>query len=229
MPVQQKDVLDRITHVNIVHGVCGFVSVMTAMYERKKITFSNDTLEDIVAKRDIKQFIYTHIVEYLKKIQTAAPELITKINNFTQLFGGPYSSFTCQQYIDNNATTWTKDDISIAIPPDVVVDYIKRMFNISNVVKLNSSQKNKWGIGNSIIGFGDGDTEADIKHYTYRDRGEHIYNYGQDRSHTETVVVDKKTGSTKTIKVNTIKGYIEHCSYDSRWKNGAREVVHIRL
>ncbi len=161
MPDPDQDILDGITFVNKAHGVCGFVSVMTAMYERKKIKFPDDIEVDIIMQWDIKKYIYKHIGAYLDRLEKEEPTLLIKINEFTQTFGGLFSKFTCKSYKNKKV----KEDISIAIPPDVVVDYLKRMFGISNAVKLDRTQKAKWHTGNAIIGFGDGVKEVDIKHY----------------------------------------------------------------
>jgi hypothetical protein len=162
-------------------GICGFTSSLYALYQ------NNPTQRQKLAKGGrTSTRMLAEIKTYLRLLQAEKEtELLSAIQTFTRSFGGIFSSFTIPGYIEainrvgETGVANTGDrKYSIAIPPDGVVDYLRRVcgFNNATIVALDSPATEY------VMGVSKPDRPAHLynrlAHYMYALNGT-IYSWGQ--------------------------------------------------
>jgi len=168
-------------------GVCGFTSCLYAMYEM------NPAARAMLINAPQAWCVVYEIEEYLETLSRAGESrLLSLIEGFTRSFNG-YGDFTVNNYIKYIRTSWDKyatvnskdlnkkiiDDakFSIGMPPEVVVDYLKRMWKRDAKFQFTSSTED------GIVGVKD-PADKDmwmydgLRHYLYQKNGK-IYSWGE--------------------------------------------------
>ena len=113
--------IDNMGIVNADHGICGFTSSLYALYTRSPRAGLAGAAVDTRMMAEIKT--------YLMLLKAAGRlDLLTQIKEFTSSFPG-YASFTIDGYIQkiNQSVDTGVTDFSIALPPNVVIDYLQRV------------------------------------------------------------------------------------------------------
>lgn len=113
--------IDNMGVVNSRHGICGFTSSLYALYTRSpRASLSSGARVDTRMMAEIKTYLNMLKAE-------GRSDLLSAIKDFTTSFPG-YGGFTIDGYIQkiNNAVILGVSDFSIAMPPDAVVDYLRR-------------------------------------------------------------------------------------------------------
>ncbi len=176
--------MDDMGKLNSGWGICGFTSSLYALYQNSptqqlKLAQGGRTSTMMLAE----------IKTYLKMLQAdERTDILQGIQTFTRTFGGIFSSFTIEGYIEEinkigrTGVADTRDaKYGIAMPPDGVVDYLKRVcaFNSAKLVDLNSSSTEL------VIGVCKPDRPAHmysgLAHYMYSLNGT-IYSWGNQYS-----------------------------------------------
>lgn len=178
-----------ISEVNKDWGICGFASTLGALYKQG---IFKDTIKRAVSRHEFDTRLLAEIKTYLVILQSEDKNiLLNEIQKFTRTFGGIYSGFTIQGYINKVNTIAvspplrTDKGFSIAMPPNAVVDYLKRICDVKNptLVQCNSTTNN-----NVILGIGDKRKVNEWKglgHWVYKKSNLEIYNWGQKETLTE--------------------------------------------
>jgi hypothetical protein len=169
-------------------GVCGFTSCLYAMYDL------NPTARRYLINAPQAWSVLYEIEEYLEILkQNGDTRLLSLIEGFTRSFGGQYSNFSVDTYIAYIRSSWdkyatansgdlnkkVKDDskFSIGMPPDAVVDYLKRMWKRDAKFQFTSSP------ADGILGVRDPNDKnmwmyGGLRHYLYQ-KGNKIYSWGK--------------------------------------------------
>lgn len=189
--------IDNMGKVNVNYGVCGFASSLYALY-----THSPGSQVYLASAADKKLRVAAEIKTFLEILRAEDSKLRAEIETFTRSFGGSYSGFTIAEYIKSINSMTKSDalassvDISIALPPNAVVKYLRDICNLRSAKVVSSST----GRHEAIIGVADGDPKFTLYnglcHYVYK-RGKTIYSWGNqytsltdaDASFTECVVI----------------------------------------
>ncbi len=163
-------------------GVCGFTSTFYAMY------LLNDQARGQLINATNAFRVLAEIKTYLTILKAEGKQdLIKGIEEFTQTFEG-FEDFTVDKYIlhVNSAVTKTEEQIKkddkygIALPPDVVADYVTRIWGYD--AKVKAVKNNKVGVTNCIIGVTSKDPKMKLfdglEHYMFK-RGGYIYSWGE--------------------------------------------------
>lgn len=161
-------------------GVCGFTSSFYAMYtlnQAKRPQLNNaGTATRVLAE----------IKTYLNMLKAdGKTQMLDSIVAFTRTFGGNFANFTIDGYIArvNQAVSRTEQEIigdelyGIALPPDVVADYLKRMWDYNT--RVHTVIGGGGGNGDGIIGVTSGTMAMydGLEHYMYRRNGV-VYSWG---------------------------------------------------
>lgn len=174
-------------------GVCGFTSTFYAMYDL------NHDLKGKLVNATAEYRVLAEIKTYLMMLKAAGETgLLNGITAFTRKFGGRFSNFTIDGYIQHingaagsnlSANTIKKDSLfGIAMPPSAVADYAKRVWGWDATVHEfpNCSSSGDGIIGVRVRGTGGGlfgtgflkPKEIGLVHYMYRGNGA-IYSWGK--------------------------------------------------
>jgi hypothetical protein len=178
--------MESMGETNAGWGVCGFTSCLYAMYD-----MNPGARRCLNAAPQAWSVLY-EIEEYLETLkQKGDIRLIGLIEGFTRSFAG-FSDFTVEKYLKYIHDNWNKyatsnsgdmnaaikDDskFSIGMPPDAVVDYLKRMWKIDATSKFTS------GPSDGIVGVKDASDKNmwmydGLRHYLYQKNGK-IYSWG---------------------------------------------------
>ena len=166
-------------------GVCGFTSTFYSMYEL------NRGKRGVVIGAGIATKVLAEIKTYLMMLKaTGETRLLNEIETFTKSFGKvgntDFGKFTIDGYIDliNKAVGRTEQDIkgdakySIAMPPNAVVDYLRRIWEYESTLEVVSGGDASGADG--IIGVSNGKMKLydGLCHWMYRFNGR-IYSWGQ--------------------------------------------------
>jgi hypothetical protein len=176
--------IDAMGTLNSGWGICGFTSSLYALYQ------NNPTQQLKLAQGGrTATMMLAEIKTYLKMLQAdEQTNTLQSIQAFTRTFGPDFASFTIEGYIDEinkvgkTGVADTRDSkYGIAMPPDAVVDYLKRVcsFNAARLVDL-SSPSTELVIGVSKPGRPAG-TYKGLAHYMYSLNGK-IYSWGNQYS-----------------------------------------------
>lgn len=195
-----ENVMTSMGVTNVGWGVCGFTSSLYAMYH-----LNPAARRFLIAAPHAWSVLY-EIEEYLQTlIQTGANDLISKIESFTQSFGGKFSKFTVEGYIAYIRSNWDKytqdnspqaakkvmsDDLfGIALPPDVAADYLTRMWGYKASFKFTGATTE-----DGLVGVKDPNDKNlwmydGLCHYLYQ-KNQRLYSWGQ--SFTDMAEVNRK-------------------------------------
>jgi hypothetical protein len=166
-------------------GVCGFTSSFYSMYEL------NPGKRALLVGAGIATKVLAEIKTYLMMLKAAAnTQLLSEIETFTKSFGivgkCNFGNFTIENYIRliNDAVNKSDAELrgncnySIAMPPDAVADYLRRIWDYESEVQAISGG----GGGNEdgIIGVTNGTMKLydGLCHYMYRANGK-VYSWGK--------------------------------------------------
>jgi hypothetical protein len=166
-------------------GVCGFTSTFYSMYEL------NRGKRGLLIGAGIATKVLAEIKTYLTMLKAdGATGLLNEIEAFTKSFGkvgsADFSTFTIDGYIAlvNRAVTRKEEDIkgdpyySIAMPPNAVVDYLRRIWDYESTLEVVSGGDG--GGADGIIGVSKGlmPLYDGLCHWMYRFNGR-IYSWGK--------------------------------------------------
>jgi hypothetical protein len=184
--------------LNNAWGICGFTSSFYTLYAmdptRAKLNNANNAYR-----------VLAEIKTYLALLKAEASPLMNDIVELTRGFGGDFKDFTIQDYIDHVGTASGKTETAIkadktygiAMPPDAVVDYLKRMWGVTtSVTYLHGTDSG----GDGIIGVRRETFDTTtmwpkpfggLRHYLYR-QGATIHSWGR----TFTSIANADPGGT---------------------------------
>lgn len=189
-------VMKTLGQLNRGWGICGFTSTFYAMYQANPATRGW-----LVNATQVYSVLY-EICDYLKMLQAANSPLVKDIETFTRSFGSPYDTFDVNDYISkvessSEATRQVlafgdnsdrkdrhrelRDDelFGIAMPPQVVADYIERVWKWkAAITEFKASDL----IGDAIVGVRNVTSTSltmyhGLCHYLYRGGGKY-YSWG---------------------------------------------------
>jgi hypothetical protein len=179
-------------------GVCGFTSSFYAMWKLEK------TARGRLINAPEPFNVLAEIKTYLRMLQAEGNQTaLQAIEEFCRSFGGPFATFTVDDYCDriSAAVQRSNDEIKgdplfgIGIPPDYVADYLRRMWGYTSTVTQVPAASDPGG--DAIIGMTvkKGTRLLDshgvpsgapietlynrLVHYMYRRKGL-IYSWGKD-------------------------------------------------
>lgn len=168
--------MDLMGQENICQGICGFTSMMYALYDQcppLQTRLSNALYSDAPTRlsAEIKKFL--RIME-----ANGNKDVLNSIEVFTKTFGKKYSSWSVDSYITtindsvNPDGSVEKIDYSIAMPKEALMAYITEMWNGSPSL-ISGVPACTRGL---IIGLGD---SSGLKHYEYKGLDGMIYSWGR--------------------------------------------------
>ncbi len=180
----------KISELNKGWGICGFASALGALHQNG--VFSG-TIDHAVKHNQLNTRLLAEIKTYLViLISENKSGLINEIERFTQSFGGSYSNFKIKTYIEKiNSISSSPPNLndkgfSIAMPPNAVVDYLKRVGSLDKALIVKGP---KPVLDNVILGLGDktksgGEWEG-LGHWVYKKNNSEIYNWGKKETLAE--------------------------------------------
>jgi hypothetical protein len=182
----------KISDLNRGWGICGFASALGALYQNNVIT---GTIDRAVARDELNTRLLAEIKSYLVILQSENHTLLLdEIRRFTRSFGGVYSNFDIQTYIERvngigkNLANVSRD-FSIAMPPNAVADYLRRIGGLKAVLVGGPKPE----LNNVILGLGD-KTKSDewkgLRHWVYKKNDSEIYNWGAKETLSELMAHD---------------------------------------
>ena len=182
-----QSTMESMGEMNSGWGICGFTSCLYAMYD------TNPAARRCLAAAPQAWSVLYEIEEYLETLkQQGGTQLIGQIEAFTRTFNG-FSSFTVDNYIKYIRENWNKyattnsgdmnaaikkdSKFSIGMPPDAVVDYLKRMW------KVDATSQSTGSSSDGIVGVKDVSDKTmvlydGLRHYLYQKNGK-IYSWGK--------------------------------------------------
>jgi len=181
-----------ISKLNTGWGICGFASALGALHHNGQF---KETIDNIKAA-DLKYRLLAEIKTYLVILQSENEHtLLDEIVSFTCAFGGKFSTFTIEEYIEKvNSIASKEPDVTdskfgIAMPPNAVVDYLKRIGGL-NSAKLFTANKDDGGPNNIILGLSRTGNDKlkrwnGLRHWVYKKSDTEIYNYGNIVKYTD--------------------------------------------
>ncbi|MBX9698059.1 MAG: hypothetical protein K2X74_01425 [Acetobacteraceae bacterium] len=177
---------DLMGQINNSWGVCGFTSCFYAMYEM------NPAQRGLLLGAGIATKVLAEIKTYLVMLQAdGKTALLRSIEDYTKTFGKigkcDFSTWTIDGYIALINTAVGKSDAeirgdcshSIGMPPEAVVDYLKRIWGRDS--ELQSVSGGTGGVADAIIGVTRGTMPMydGLSHWMYR-KGGKIYSWGRE-------------------------------------------------
>lgn len=200
---------EELSALNKSWNICGFASVLGALYQNHVIVENikdpnlrrekenpalkkiKENIDDAVRNQNLNTRLLSEIRTYIRILQSESSPLLNDITSFTASFGGRHAKFTIGNFIkeidkivDDKGKINTKrlnKDFAIAMPPDGVVDYLRRN-GMSKSVKEEISKLNPVK-NNVILGIGDKDKVKKpykgLVHWVYRKNVSEIYNWGK--------------------------------------------------
>ena len=130
--------INSMSTLNEEWGICGFASSLSALYEH-----SPRQQAQLAQAAETKTRMLAEIKSYLVMLKAdGRVDLLSAIQTFTRSFGSTWAAFDIDQYIGRinaTVTAGTGDDFSIAMPPEAVVDYLRRMCDFKSARALASN------------------------------------------------------------------------------------------
>lgn len=176
----------KLSGPNRAWGICGFTSALAGLYETDKTLKSR--FDKALHGSDFRLRLLAEMKTYLNFLRADESPLLKKIVDYTRTFDG-YDKFTIEAFIEeiNQAVTGKMPkDYGIALPPEVVVDYLKRMWE-------RKTPKVEDGDGasakNVMLGMFDkakakGGT---LQHWVFKVDDANTYNWGKKKSLADVV------------------------------------------
>ena len=158
-------------------GICGFTSSLYALYSHSPRLQSH-----LSSAAPIKTRMVAEIKTYLKMLEAdGRVDLLNAIQTFTRSFGGAYKDFDLDDYvkeINKVVTDGAGGNFSIGMPPDALVDYLRRVcdFKSARILtgKLPDPPELILGCCRAGMRMYNG-----LAHYVYQLNGK-IYSWGQE-------------------------------------------------
>lgn len=126
--------LESMGHLNGKWGICGFTSALYALYAHSNV-LKHGKLSELGIRDSL---MLAEISSYFEELfARGSPKLIAEIGTFCRSFQG-YEGFSVVDYMKQakaaaeTARGPVKTDFSIGLPPQAVVDYLKRRCNLRN-------------------------------------------------------------------------------------------------
>jgi len=123
--------------LNADQGICGFASSLYALYTH------SPRKTELSEGAEVETRMLAEIKTYLKLLQADnRVDLMSAIQTFTRSFGGAYANFDLDKYIEQiNAVAngGSVGDFSIAMPPEAVVDYLRRACDFKSAKLLTGN------------------------------------------------------------------------------------------
>ncbi len=171
-------------------GICGFASALGVMYQRDGRL--GGVIDAAATKNQLNTRLLAEIKSYLVMLQAEGNQLLlNEIVRFTQSFGGPYRNFSIDAYIAKVNSIGTSpvnerdSGFSIAMPPNGVADYLRRVGGMKVVLVSGSSMS----LNNVILGLGDktkaGGEWKGLRHWVFKKNNSEIYNWGRKETHAQ--------------------------------------------
>ena len=166
-------------------GICGFTSSFYTMYE------TNPGKRPLLLGAGIASRVLAEIKTYLMMLKAEGKTaVLNEIQDFTRSFGKvgkcDFGGFTIDKYIKSIDSITDKTDAaikadcrySIAMPPQAVADYLRRIWNCQVEIQMTSGGSG--GSGDGILGVRKTKTTpyGGLCHYLYRNGGK-IYSWGK--------------------------------------------------
>ena len=176
--------IESMSELNTRWGICGFVSALSALFQHSP---QKRQLE-LSSAAKIETRILAEIKVYLVTLQADnRVDLLSMITTFTRSFGGQWATFDIKDYIARinaspNVSPANLGDFSIAMPPDALVDYLRRMCEFKSARILNRT----WSLFDPtelILGLSSDDMNMKLHnhlaHWVYHLNGK-VYSWGQE-------------------------------------------------
>jgi hypothetical protein len=143
--------------------------------------------------------LLAEIKSYLVMLQAEGNLLLLdEIVRFTRSFGGKYATFTIEKYIakvntiGSTAPHHRDSGFSIAMPPNAVCDYMRRVGGMKAVLVQGSSLK----LAPVVLGLGTpGQAHTEwrgLKHWVLKENDSVVYNWGKKRTFEDLMNIDGK-------------------------------------
>lgn len=172
---------DKMGVLNEGWGICGFTSSLYALYTHnpaQQARLAQGAAEPTRMLAEIKTFLRMLQADRQQK-------MLDDITTFTQSFGGKHKHFTITRYIERINETVTKgadpnnERFGIGLPPEAVVEYLKRVCDFKNARVVDMS----YDAHELILGVADRTDKKmtmhdGLAHYLYK-RGNKIYSWGK--------------------------------------------------
>lgn len=182
----------EISELNKGWGICGFASALGALYQNKAI---GGAIDQAVSHNQLNTRLLAEIKSYLVMLQSENNNLLLdEIARFTRSFGGVYASFTIQAYINKISSIGSNianvgKDFSIAMPPNGVADFLRRIGGVKAVLVGGSCPE----LNDAILGLGDktvSDQWKGLRHWVYKKGDSEIYNWGKKETRAQLLAHD---------------------------------------
>ena len=149
--------LKNMGNLNQRWGVCGFNSSLYALYNDSPNSEHGTVGLDRLAQSS-KDFVKM-LADYFRELQNNDQVTLQSIEAFTQSFDG-FRSFTIKEFIrkvefiDKISASKAIDEFSVAMPPQAVVDFLKRRCAFQNAAVVPQGVVNGAAPFECIIGLG---------------------------------------------------------------------------
>jgi hypothetical protein len=174
----------KISDLNKGWGICGFASSLGALFQN---TAYAKIIDQAVNHNELNTRLLAEIKSYLMILMGEDNyPLLGEIERFTRSFGGVFSCFSIEKFIDkiNQISSYAPyvydSGFSIAMPPNALVDYLQRNCEMKNAHIIACRHS---GVSNVILGLGDpakaGNEWKGLVHWVYKKSDSEIYNYGK--------------------------------------------------
>ena len=178
----------NISELNQKWGICGFASSLAALYESNKVI--RTTIDTASSKGHLNTRLLAEIKTYLVILKSEnKTHLLKDIENYTRSFPG-YGTFSIDGFIKaiNRVPTMSSlknihmtKDFSIAMPPDAVLDYLRRIGGFKGAREIPKNKKKD----NVILGLSEKGADPKTKpykalgHWVFKRSDWVIYNWGE--------------------------------------------------
>lgn len=155
-------------------GMCGFMSVLTALYEQRR-------LPGPVLKGHMRTRLLAEVKSYLVELEDRDPALFEEIDRFQTKFGAsPLATFIANvrsmgaQDKGDDPSDYVGAKATVAMTVNGLLDYLNHWCN----VKAMLSPKTEYFP--AIVGLIN--DQKELRHWVYRDGRDSIFNYGEQRT-----------------------------------------------
>lgn len=163
-----------ITEPNNEWGMCGFMSVLTALHEQHR-------LPGPVMKGHMRTRLLAEVKSYLVELEDRNPTLFKEIDRFQTKFGAdPLKTFIAKvrsmgaQNKGDDPSKYVGEHATVAMTVDGLLDYLNHQCGVKAMLSPKTDHYP------AIVGLINGQKE--LRHWVYRDGPDSIFNYGETAS-----------------------------------------------
>lgn len=178
-----------ISELNKGWGICGFASALAALHQNG---IFSQAIDHAINKQQLKTRLLAEIKTYLVILKSEnQTRLLNEITRFTRTFSG-FQNFTIDNYISKinsiavSEPSTSDDQFSIAMPPNAVIDYIKRIGGMKHALMVKNANT---AFDNVILGLSKSDHArvewSGLGHWVYKKNNAAIYNWGEKLTSTQ--------------------------------------------